>query len=522
MLRHEILCPAYAVDPRMLDRLRNWLREEFPWWLCSFAFHLVLVCSLAMVGTKAIKQVIDEPPIDVFSAPTASSSLDLVPWNRDDTIMTPPPPDDTSPSLQPPRIEGGSAPAAPLDGGRPGTGGRAGGEGSFVGPSIPPAPPSGRPPIGRNPAGDGDKPWSGRTQDPRITLLPGRTIAGDQAVVAALNWLVRHQYPDGRWSLTAFNRCCRDAACTSPGKTDADSAATALALLPFLAAGHTHLSVGPLVDHKDPHRKAARDYRRAVNNGLYWLLRNQKPNGDLRAGSTMYAHGLATIALCEAYGMTNDRIVGAAAQRAVNFIEMAQNRNTGGWRSQPAAPDPGDTSVVGWQVMALKSGQMANLKVEPVVLERAKAFLRSVSAAQHGLFGYTPGAAPTATMTSVGLLCSQYLGVQRTDPALIEGTRFLMQSLPGDGPRDVYYLYYATQVMHNQPGPEWDVWNRKMRRTLLAAQDRDHCAAGSWNPEGPQADRWGVHGGRLMMTSLAALTLEVYYRHIPLYQLDRD
>ena len=33
-------------------------------------------------------------------------------------------------------------------------------------------------------------------------------------------------------------------------------------------------------------------------------------------------------------------------------------------------------------------------------------------------------------------------------------------------------------------------------------------------------DRWGPQGGRLMMTSLAALTLEVYYRYLPLYKLD--
>ena len=64
----------------------------------------------------------------------------------------------------------------------------------------------------------------------------------------------------------------------------------------------------------------------------------------------MYSHGLATIALSEAYGLSGDKVVGAAAQKAVDFILMAQNKNDGGWRYNPG--DPGHTSVVGWQLMA--------------------------------------------------------------------------------------------------------------------------------------------------------------------------
>jgi hypothetical protein len=109
----------------------------------------------------------------------------------------------------------------------------------------------------------------------------------------------------------------------------------------------------------------------------------------------------------------------------------------------------------------------------------------------------------------------------RTDAAMIEGTTLLMQNLPDPNVRNVYYWYYATQVMHNQPGPNWDTWNRKMRRTLIDAQCKENeCAAGSWDPLKPQADAWGAQGGRLMMTSLAALTLEVYYRYLPLYKIE--
>jgi hypothetical protein len=110
----------------------------------------------------------------------------------------------------------------------------------------------------------------------------------------------------------------------------------------------------------------------------------------------------------------------------------------------------------------------------------------------------------------------------RNAPAMLEGTTYLMQNLPDAGPRNIYYWYYATQVMHNQPGYEWDTWNRKMRRILIDTQKKDGSASGSWDPVEPSKDLWGEIGGRLMITSLSALTLEVYYRYLPLYKLDRE
>ena len=110
----------------------------------------------------------------------------------------------------------------------------------------------------------------------------------------------------------------------------------------------------------------------------------------------------------------------------------------------------------------------------------------------------------------------------RTDPIMIEGTALIMKNLPEAADRNVYYWYYATQVMHNQPGPDWDDWNRKMRRVLIETQATEGCAAGSWEPKVPQEGIWGLRGGRLMQTSLSALTLEVYYRYLPLYRLDKE
>ena len=336
----------------------------------------------------------------------------------------------------------------------------------------------------------------------------GGTKGTERAVNAALNWLARHQNRDGSWSLSKFNAHCHYGACSGAGSAESDAAATAFGLLPYFGAGQTHTTEG--------------QYKNNIRAGINWLMQKQKPNGDLSAGSgsTMYTHGLATIAMCEAYALSKDSRVGQSAQAAINFIQASQDKNGGGWRYSPG--EAGDTSVVGWQVMALKSGQMAKLNVNPQVMAGAKKFLTMASGSEYGWkFGYT-GPGPTPTMAGVGLLCRQYLGAAKDDPGLVEGSKYLMANQPDDkGNRSIYYWYYATQVIHNMLGEDWDTWNKKMRKILVNTQDRQGCPAGSWDPAKPSADAWGQHGGRVMMTSLSCLTLEIYYRYLPLFDMDQ-
>lgn len=333
--------------------------------------------------------------------------------------------------------------------------------------------------------------------------VPGVTKASERSVGAALNWFARHQLPDGSWSLAlGAPRTCK----CSGQVFDADhSAATAMAVLPFLGAGQTHMSEGP--------------YQATVKKGLQWLIKNQKANGDLSQGShQMYSHGLATIALCEAYGMTQDSQVRYAAQEAVRFIESGQN-SRGGWRYKHGTTD-GDTSVFGWQIMALHSARLADLEVDDAKVELCRNWLSLVATGDYqGRFGYQPENAPKPSMTAVGLLASQYLGAKRNHPVVQEAMRYILDNPPDLRDRDVYYWYYATLAMHNVPGPEWDTWNRQIRKVLIETQDKPGCAAGSWNPKD---DAWGHLGGRMMVTSLSALSLEVYYRYLPMYKTDRE
>jgi hypothetical protein len=341
---------------------------------------------------------------------------------------------------------------------------------------------------------------SGATRE-RLVEEGGGNSKSEAAVAAGLKWIAMHQAADGHWSLDAFNQHghCN---CTGFGHQN-DIAATALGLLPLLAAGETQ---------KNP--KAL--YGKHVLNALKYLLSKQARDGNFGGG--MYAHGLASIAMCEAYGMTADPSLKLSAQRALNYIRAAQSEN-GGWRYEPR--QSGDTSVTGWQIMALKSGQMAGLEVDDPknpTLAKATKFLNSVSTSDGSGYGYL-GPNPSPTMSAVGLLCRLYLGTGPRNSGIISGVASLKQTPPG-ALNSIYYYYYATQVLYHVGGPDWDAWNPKMRDLLIAKQDKGldpkkpHLK-GSWSPGG---DAHGGAGGRLMTTSLSLLTLEVYYRHLPLYR----
>lgn len=345
-------------------------------------------------------------------------------------------------------------------------------------------------------------------RDPRVraemVTKEGGTTLTEAAVARGLRWMAQHQNPDGSWSLHSFNRtkaCSKR--CRGAGSTHCDSAATSLCLLPFLGAGQTH-QVGI--------------YKETVSKGLRWLIQQQKPNGDLRAGVTnnagMYAHGQGAIVLCEAFALTRDEELRSPAQRAINFIVDAQHE-AGGWRYKPG--DPGDTSVLGWQLMALQSARTAEIQVPIEAWELASAYLDTVQSDDGSQYAYQPFRRPTHVMTAEGLLCRMYLGWTKDYAPLEQGVRYLLQEhMPSDG-TNYYYWYYATQVMHHFGGKRWKAWNLSMRDILVDGQIKKGHEAGSWTPRGGHAER----GGRLYSTALAVCTLEVYYRHAPIFrQLD--
>jgi len=337
---------------------------------------------------------------------------------------------------------------------------------------------------------------AGRGAELRAELLGahGGNGASEEAVTRGLRWLMAHQLDDGSWRFDLrISPQCRGR-CRHHGTIGSSTAATALALLPFLGAGHTH-------------RQGA--YQDVVGRGLYYLASRTvvtPQGGDLQEG-TMYAQGLAAIALCEACAMTGDEALRPTGQSAIDFIVAAQH-NRGGWRYVPG--QPGDTTVTGWQVMALKSAQLAGFEVPLPTWYAVARFLDTVQTDDGAYYGYL---APEKrlTTTAIGLLCRMYLGWPRPHPPLARGVKYLRET--GPSANNMYFNYYATQVLHHYGGSAWNDWNVQLRDMLIRTQATAGHETGSWQFAEPHSN----HAGRLYNTAMAIMILEVYYRHMPLY-----
>jgi murein DD-endopeptidase MepM/ murein hydrolase activator NlpD len=337
----------------------------------------------------------------------------------------------------------------------------------------------------------------------QIAALSGATPASEAAVKAGLEWLVHHQRQDGSWSLQHTHAGCGDACLPGSLSMECPTAATGLALLSFLGAGHTHLDG---------------DYQMVVQAGLDWLV-EQSREGDLRwprtreiaeGHSPMYAQGAATMALCEAYGMTGDRTLLQACRDSIRFIIEAQDPVGGGWRYE--RHQTGDTSVVGWQVMALLSARLSGINISNEVRRGIIEFLASVYVPSTGESGYVNSRRSSMATTAIGTLCQMYLKSSFNRDDFKRVPRVLVTVRPARS--NEYANYYVSQVLYQLGGDEWEKWNAECRDTLVATQKRSAGhATGSWDP----GSSWGVSGGRLYTTCMNVLTLEVYYRHLPLY-----
>jgi hypothetical protein len=346
-------------------------------------------------------------------------------------------------------------------------------------------------------------------------LAGGGSAASEAAVEAGLRWLAAHQAADGSWSFLFDAEHCPQCAnqCRNPGVMESNTASTGLSLLCFLGAGYTHRE-GP--------------YQDQVSSAIYYLINKMvitSDGGDLRDVSMitnavdnlilirksgdMYSHAIATLALCEAYAMTRDSSLEEPAQKAVDFIVNAQNE-AGGWRYEPK--QPGDLSVTGWQLMALKSSVLGRLDVPRDVWYRASEFLDSVQDEKGATYGYQQPSSNRPSMSSVGLYGRLMLGWPRDHQPLLKGAALLAREQPRES--NMYFNYYTSQVLHHVGGNSWKKWNPRMRNYLVSTQFEDGHEAGSWYFD----EAWSDRGGRLYTTTLAILTLEVYYRYMPMYQ----
>jgi beta-lactamase regulating signal transducer with metallopeptidase domain len=342
------------------------------------------------------------------------------------------------------------------------------------------------------------------------------------AVDLALDWLARHQSPDGRWSTDRFfAQCAEPEKCADPGKFHHDVGLTGLAVLAFVRAGRD------LAEHGRPAwmPEALPFFDDAAPRGIVWLLHAQDAEGCLgpQEGEFMYDHAIAALAVAEVAARTKKPEHVEAARKATEFILKARNPGFA-WR-YGVRPGDNDTSVTGWCVRALKAAEGAGIAVDPEAYKGALEWLRRVTNAR-GKVGYeSPGDEGSVlpgvndawkkhpTMTAIGLGITISIK-RRGDPWMKVAANEIVKDLPAwDAEKksiDFYYWHHAAAAVaaYAAYDPQGRTLKKVVReavtRALLPHQEAAGCAEGSWDPK---VDKWGSIGGRVYATALNALTL---------------
>ena len=350
--------------------------------------------------------------------------------------------------------------------------------------------------------------------------------ATQKAVEWGLDWLKRHQDPEGFWDCDGFDaQCAAGDHCDGKGMALNDVGVTGLALLAFLGSGNTPTD-GP--------------YREVVRKGVRYLCQMQYPeDGCLTAKEDehyMYNHAIGTLALTEAYGLSGMPVLKKHAKKAIEYIHKTKNPGKA-WRYNDGAIDPieqNDISVTGWMIMCLASAKDFGLPFDKHDIEDALAYIDEMTDTATGRTGYKERGSYSSrepgdeliwpfdkveAMTGVGMfcrfLCGYILGnADDQMPMIDKGAKLLLAKPPtwdeGAGTIDYYYWYYGSYALFQKGGQDWKAWKDHMIKAVVEHQRTEGCAKGSWDP---RCDPWGDNGGRVYSTALCTLCLEVFYRY---------
>ena len=286
-----------------------------------------------------------------------------------------------------------------------------------------------------------------------------------------LRYLSSTQAADGSW----------------PDRTGTDPGVVGLCVMAFLAHG------------EDPNHGP---YAKNISIGISYILGQQSDNNGY-IGSSMYNHGFATLALAEAYGVTHDKRIAPALEKAVDLILNAQERNPrGAWRYTPESPDA-DTTVTGCQLVALFAARNAGIPVPDEALKRGQTFMKRCRSFDGG-YGYTSAGSSKPTLTAIGSLALS-LAKDRDSKGYRASLEYLKKHLNyRDRYYPYYYEYYMSQALFHADESTWNEWNSRNIRYLSASQSRD----GSWlGNKGPS-----------FSTAGSLLSLALNYRFLPIYE----
>jgi len=322
-----------------------------------------------------------------------------------------------------------------------------------------------------------------------VNEAPELTLAASKAIDKGLAFMLDSQLEDGSWAASGGARAM---------------AVTSLGLMAFMSRGEFP-GYGPNGE--------------ALDQAKAWLLDQARTSPDGYLGSTMYEHGLATLALTELLGMTADPAdydaILDATLAAVDVILRSQS-SAGGWRYQPTPSAGEDTSVTVMVFIGLASARQAGIPIPNETIDRVLTFLRSAVHVRNGGFVYRPtgvGGAARATpaCTGGGAYIAQLVGARETD-MVEDALRYMEGRAPAifKGTAHFYYThYYAIQAMVQASDERYANWYPQIRDALITRQGED----GSWSGKSAQGEDAVGHE-----TPMAIIILATPHRYIPIYQ----
>ncbi len=363
----------------------------------------------------------------------------------------------------------------------------------------------------------------------------------EEAVERGLGWLARHQSPDGRWSGDRFIDRCElyyNKACQIGARLgDWDVGMTGISLLAFFGAGY---------------RPEQGRYKDTILRAQIYCAARQWADGDFGGQGDLiggYSRPIATIALAEAYGTTQDPEYLERTRLSVEQIIRIQYPDAG-WRYRLGGQFPGDTSVTGWNAWAIATARKFGIPVDPSGLEGALSLFQMFSSpvtqdeeyynTDPGYFfevgrgqtydhftGYNAREASRPPMTALGLMCYILMDRRRSHPFCIGAANTLLKNIPEYDERankikyvagaeyPIYYWYYGSLAMYQMGGSFWRKWSRPLLTDGIPNTQvkGDVCERGSWG-----CDNLDSIGGRVYSTAMGVLTLETFYRYLPVLQ----
>ena len=314
----------------------------------------------------------------------------------------------------------------------------------------------------------------------------------EAAVLRALEWLRLNQNQDGSWG------------------TNDKEAMAGLGILTFLAHGET---------------TASEKYGQTVERAIRYLVARQNEKGEFAKTDTTagtYSQAICVYALSEAYGMTRIPSLKSVMEKGVQMLIDGQQAK-GGYDYKFIKGDRRDTSLGGWCCQAMKAAYIAGAENARLhdAMELAIQDMKSVQKAEDGSFYYSHvgGSHANHSMTAVAVLSMQLLG-HGGDAETRKGLNYLGDAhcnwkSPPEWP--MYAWYYISQTKFHQGGASWTGWNNQFAPQFIRNQNPD----GSWNSAGlntPEGSEGRENMHPVYATTLAALTLQVYYRFLPTYQ----